>query len=61
MTTLTKAQQEALKRLWTRNPQGKTYLQFRRTVQAGFGFDQVVFVMWCGMLIGIEADGYTHS
>jgi hypothetical protein len=40
------------------NDQGLTYLEFRRTVSAGF---DCVMVRWCGMWLGIEPDGYTHS
>ena len=35
-----------------------TYRAFRKTVQGGF---DCVMVPWCGMWLGIEADGYTHS
>ena len=71
--TLNKAQQRALLRVYERcaiHPQpdgtpqrvinGKpmTYRAFRRTVQ--FSFD-CAMVQWCGMWLGIELDGYTHS
>ena len=55
---LNKAQQLSLKRKWADQGQGLTYLQFRRTVQAGWG---CVMVFWSGMWLGIEKDGYTHS
>lgn len=36
-----------------------TYRQFRRSLVWGdFGS---VMVQWCGMWVGIEADGHTHS
>ena len=35
-----------------------TYRQFRRTVQHGY---DCIMVNWCGMWLGIETDGYTHS
>ncbi len=35
-----------------------TYRQFRRTVQPALG---CIMVPWCGMWLGIEPDGYTHS
>lgn len=73
--TLNKAQQKALYRIWDRGdliavPEGPglrtvgtgrqplTYKQFRKTVQ--FSFD-CAMVHWCGMWLGIEQDGYTHS
>jgi len=55
---LTKPQQTSLHRVWSRENQGKTYLQFRRTVQLGWG---CIMVPWSGMWLGIEPDGYTHS
>jgi len=35
-----------------------TYRQFRKTVQPGY---DCAMVPWCGMWLGIEKDGYTHS
>lgn len=35
-----------------------TYRQFRKLAIASFG---CVMVPWCGMWLGIESDGYTHS
>lgn len=68
--TLTRAQREALKRVWDRMLQARlpsdsgpvplTYLQFRRGVQPYIGGD-CVLVKFCGMWLGIEKDGYTHS
>lgn len=55
---LNKAQRGALYRLWLRSSNGMTYPQFRRTVYHSFG---VVMVPWCGMVVGIEPDGHTHS
>lgn len=56
---LTKHQRQALKRVYQRDAQGKTYRQFRRTV---FRYDRTcVMVPWNCMFLGIEADGYTHS
>lgn len=56
--TLTKPQQLALKRKWTQDSQGLTYRRFRRTV---FQTIDCVMVPWCGMYLGIERDGHTHS
>jgi hypothetical protein len=77
MIVLTKAQRRALKRVYDRGPIFKesdtatfrrefrdkyctplTYRQFRRTVHSGY---DCVMVHWCGMWLGIEPDGYTHS
>ena len=74
---LSKEQQTSLKRVWTRNNQGKSYLAFRRTVCAGsvriiFEAENTIridrqeeyrcaMVHWSGMWLGIEPDGHTHS
>jgi hypothetical protein len=76
MTKTTRAQREAFKRVFARtplypsynggftsNPTGPsskpvTYCQFRRSI---FVTESCAMVQWCGMWLGIEADGYTHS
>lgn len=55
---LNKKQQLALKRKYCQNNNGMSYLQFRRSAQPGY---DCVMVFWCGMWLGIETDGYTHS
>jgi hypothetical protein len=55
---ITKKQQQAIKRKYERDNQGMTYLQFRRSVKHGY---DCLMVRWCGMWLGIEKDGYTHS
>ena len=55
---LTREQRTALKRKWERDSQGMSYLMFRRTVVQGY---DCIMVPWCGMWLGIETDGYTHS
>jgi hypothetical protein len=57
MTKLNKAQQQALLRVWKRNPNG-SYLQLRRKVQPGW---DCVMVQAGSIWLGIETDGYTHS
>ncbi len=69
---LTRQQREALKRVFDRgnhpatgSPKGQawqgTYREFRRTVQPEIGGFGAVMVPWCGMWLGIETDGHTHS
>ena len=59
MIVLTKEQRIALKRIYDREwNKPDSYLTFRRTVEYGFG---CIMVPWCGMVLGIEPDGYTHS
>ena len=55
---LTKPQRAALKRVFSRDNQGLTYLAFRRGVVPGPG---CIMIKWCNMWLGIEPDGYTHS
>jgi len=55
---ITKEQQIAIKRKYNQDNQGLTYLQFRRSVQHGYG---CLMLHWCNMWLGIEPDGYTHS
>ena len=58
---LTKEQRIALFRIYQRewNAKPATYLAFRRT--ASQSYMGCVMVPWCGMWLGIEPDGYTHS
>jgi len=58
MIKLNKAQRQALYRKWCQSNQDMSYRQFRQTVQGGW---DCVMVQWCGMWLGIESDGYTHS
>lgn len=76
MMKLSKEQRVALKKVYDRRPlyrgdtgaliwnQGDrpmTYREFRKTVTpelCGFG---AAMVPWCGMWLGIELDGHTHS
>ena len=59
MTKLTEQQKLALYRIYSRDwNKPDSYLAFRRTVQQGF---DCIMVPYCGMWLGIETDGYTHS
>jgi hypothetical protein len=58
MISLTRQQRVSLHRKWCQDSQGMTYREFRKTVQPGW---ECVMVKWCGMWLGIETDGYTHS
>ena len=63
MYVLTKEQRAAIKRVYDRSADGAlSYLQFRRRIKGPFyRNDPVVMLHWCGMWLGIERDGYTHS
>ena len=77
MSAITREQREAIKRIYDRTPlyvwQDKlvgqpkyksheplTYRQFRKRAIPLHSFG-CVMIQWCGMWLGIEADGYTHS
>ena len=64
---LTRAQRVALKKVfdlycasqwrdWNEPPM--SYRKFRQLARPGPG---CVMIPWCGMWLGIEPDGYTHS
>ena len=59
----TRAQIESLYRLYSRNNDGSnSYLAFRRRARlVGITGDMYLGINWCGMFIGIESDGYSHS
>lgn len=65
---LTRKQREALKAVFDRQPVYEqftrnrlTYRQFRRLVKPEIGGFGAAMVPWCGMWLGIEKDGHTHS
>ena len=58
MTPITRKQREALKRIWMRGADERTYRQMRRDVVLGH---DCIMLKWAGMWLGIETDGYTHS
>jgi len=61
MTKLTRKQQEALKAIYNRQwEKPDSYLAFRRTAIHDHLMG-CVMVPWCGMVLGIEEDGHTHS
>jgi len=54
-----RAQREAIFRKYKQSPDGaKSYIEFRRRVIRDF---DCLMLKWCGMWLGIEQDGYTHS
>jgi len=57
---ITRDQREAIKRLYDRSSDGAvSYLAFRRRFRLCLG--DYIGAQWCGMFIGIETDGHTHS
>jgi hypothetical protein len=58
----TRAQREAIARVYTRNPDGAaSYREFRKRAHLRNSFMGCIMLPWCGMFLGIEPDGYTHS
>lgn len=60
MTVLTKEQQQDIKSLYERAEIRTSYLSFRRQARYNH-IMECVMLPWCGMLVGIERDGYIHS
>lgn len=69
MNVTTRQQREAIYRLFLRSydtsydgPAAlrRLYRAFRRGFRWGFG-GEYIGGQWCGMYVGIELDGYTHS
>ena len=58
---ITRKQQETLRIKWEAAPDGRTFLQFRRSVVPVLGCDPAIAVRWCGMYLCIEDDGYCHT
>ena len=62
----TREQRVALKAVYDRKPllnsclTRMTYRQFRKTAYVNTMMN-CVLVQWCGITLGIEPDGYTHS
>ena len=60
--TLNKIQRQAVFQLYKGNPDGSpSYWHFRHRVFPLFGEPRVAMIVFCGMVVGIEPDGYTHS
>ena len=59
---LNKVQRNAIYQLYKGNPDGSpSYWHFRHRVFSLFGEPLVAMIRYCGMVVGIEPDGYTHS
>lgn len=60
---MTPQQVEAIGRLYKRSPDGSRNRCefFHRVQESGIGSDRYAGITWCGMFLGIERDGYTHS
>lgn len=57
----TREQINSLFELYQRHPSGAlSYREFRRRFRFA-SRDDYLFGQWCGMWVGIEKDGYTHT
>jgi len=55
-------QEEALVKLFVRDPDGcATIAELRARCHPEIGYPDTFMIDWCGMFLGIEPDGYTHS
>lgn len=56
---MTTAQVDAIHKLYEQNPDGSaTRADFFKRVEPHLGY---CGLSWCGMFVGIEKDGYTHT
>ena len=61
MVKTTKEQRQAIARKYHQNNDGaRNYKEFRQRAETLFN-DDCIMLNWCGMWLGIEKDGYTHS
>jgi hypothetical protein len=60
---MTPAQVESIGKLYRRSPDGSRSRHefFQRVAPSGVGSDRYAGINWCGMFVGIEWDGYTHT
>lgn len=60
---ITAEQLRSLRRKYEQGTDGaKSFEEFlTRVTSRGVGTDSYLFLPWCGMWLGIETDGYTHS
>ena len=55
-------QLEAIHNLYARDRDGcKTIDEFKARCHPVIGYDDTFMIDWCGMFLGIEPDGYTHT
>jgi hypothetical protein len=61
MSRPTRKQMMAFREVYLRDARivPASYLAYRRTIQMAFG--DCYMIPWCGMFLGVEPDGYTHS
>ena len=62
-TGLTAKQSQSLFRKWSQLPRETrvSFPEFEKTAYPMIGGDGAVVVLWAGMHLAIETDGYTHS
>ena len=60
---MTDAQYDAVNKLYSRSADGSADRCefFKRIQDCGIGSDRYAGINWCGMFVGIEQDGYTHT
>lgn len=60
---ITAEQLRSLRRKYDQSADGANSFEefLTRVTTRGVGTDSYLFLPWCGMWLGIETDGYTHS
>ena len=60
---ITADQLRSLRRKYEQSPDGtNSFEEFLTRIRSGgVGSDSYLLLYWCGMWLGVEADGYTHS
>lgn len=59
---LTSAQNDAVQAKFDQNPDGcETIIDLYDRIIPENQYGAVLIIKWCGMVVGIEKDGYTHT
>lgn len=62
MKTITRAQREKIYQKFQQNPSGaENYRKFRKSFHCYSYMNDMVGGDWCGMFLGIEKDGHSHT
>jgi hypothetical protein len=61
MVQSTHEQRTALFNRWKRNDCCKTWREFAKSAHPTFGMNGAITVLWAGMWLLIEKDGYCHT
>lgn len=54
-------QKMGIQKLWERNSDGKTLDELLASAVPLFACEGTAMISWCGMVVGVEPDGSTHT